>query len=462
MPALTHSSDRIWPNRPCVRWRPRQAYNSVLLMHAFLRCCHCFGLGEPELPEDAPERQPRWVPSCMDVPSGMLSEIYMVSGHPVLCDMVTDGGGWTLVYSGRAPPTDFGGTWHEDLSTLHPSRQEILPLWWTTSVSNSVSDFRVSCAVEQCNSSTECAFAVDLVFYDTFWYSFIGSSKSEAETCFGLSFFTEHMARLSPRRCNLLSGECLSQGVYWSSGAFESEKACDAPEDFAFDFNDRGLDSDEADGTDWGLDDGKWKCGTQACAANGTCSWFVWARKSAHNTDVFDHLFSVVIFGWPTSLKYSFYVLGIFLAAAFPVIACHYAKAIFRLADRVTAVQVTDHPHMSSRNPWHNEDPRMDYPPDEERRAVSAAAAAASRAVRSKNGPRKNSRLRDGSCNLACCVSVGAGASADTAVASEGEGAAAVCATGAETGNGTCVCQSSSHYGLGGATQNQRSVLELA
>ena len=56
----------------------------------------------------------------------------------------------------------------------------------------------------------------------------------------------------------------------------EGEDNCGAGEDFTIDFDDRGMDSDQNDGTDWGSDDGNHKCGRDGTGA----SWFVWFRPS--------------------------------------------------------------------------------------------------------------------------------------------------------------------------------------
>ena len=99
-------------------------------------------------------------------------EVYRVAGRAALCDMKTDGGGWTLVASGRAPPSDYGGEWFGDLASLQP--EVATPyLWYAASLEAPVNDLRFSCAVQRCASPTNCSFAVDLAFYDTPWYRWI-------------------------------------------------------------------------------------------------------------------------------------------------------------------------------------------------------------------------------------------------------------------------------------------------
>jgi len=269
-----------------------------------------------------PEESDRWIPNCLQAegPTG----IYWVSGREVVCDTVTDGGGWTLVYSGSEPPYDYGGPWHEGLTTLRPTRGGPRSLWWELQLSPSVSDFRTSCALEPCHKDHSCLFDVDLAFKNTLWYNNIASGLSDAETCFGIIEITSRF--LAPERCNLLTGEC--ELDFWKSGEFQGEKRCDSVEDFTVDFDDRGMDSDEADGTDWGLDDGVWKCGRTAChPLHGNCSWFIWVRGSSEGKDLFDRIFGVQ--GW---FQLLFYALGVATAAILPCFALCCARCCFHLA----------------------------------------------------------------------------------------------------------------------------------
>ena len=69
----------------------------------------------------------------------------------------------------------------------------------------------------------------------------------------------------APARQNNLTGEFLDAGDTWNAdGYLEGEDTCGDANDFTVDFDDRGMDSNETDGTDWGEDD--WpaanKCGT--------------------------------------------------------------------------------------------------------------------------------------------------------------------------------------------------------
>jgi len=66
-------------------------------------------------------------------------------------------------------------------------------------------------------------------------------------------------------------------GDDWNaSGYLEGEDSCGDTGDFSVDFDDRGMDSDESDGTDWGEDDSSKKCGVRALSDG---EWFIWARE---------------------------------------------------------------------------------------------------------------------------------------------------------------------------------------
>ena len=217
--------------------------------------------------------RPTVVQSCADLPSTAPSGTYSLSsGEAVYCDTTTDGGRWTLVASSRSPPSDFGSAYYSDLQTLSPDAEHNT-LWngfVVDGVESAFGDFRVSCKVDRSADALD----VDMVFYDVGWYQEIASGASDAEVCFEEQNGDGHSA--PPERCNLVSGVCLARGTRWAAGFLEAEDSCGDEGDFTLDFQDRGMDSNQQDGTDWGLDDGQRKCGTVGDAPDG--AWFVWWR----------------------------------------------------------------------------------------------------------------------------------------------------------------------------------------
>jgi hypothetical protein len=78
-----------------------------------------------------------------------------------------------------------------------------------------------------------------------------------------------------PFRRNNLNGDTRSLGDQWDAGIFIGEDSCGDTGDFTVDFDDRGMDNNQTDGTDWGEDDSARKCGS---VQNGSGYWQIWVR----------------------------------------------------------------------------------------------------------------------------------------------------------------------------------------
>ena len=130
------------------------------------------------------------------------------------------------------------------------------------------SDLRFACRA----FADDTDFEVDLVFYDVHWYRELTAGPDEL-VCFNQDDGAG--ADSPPARADLVSGSVREAGNPWDrQGYLEGEDTCDDLEDFTVDFDDRGMDGDQNDGTDWGEDDGLPKCGR----TNRGVHWFVFVR----------------------------------------------------------------------------------------------------------------------------------------------------------------------------------------
>lgn len=277
-----------------------------------------------------------------------------VSDRQAICDLKTDGGGWTLVASGTEPPGDYGGQWYPELTTLKPKPRQphsTTPLWYQDRLSAPVSDIRFSCSTKPCEGELDCKYSADLIFYETPWYPWIASATSRVPRCFAAQ-------RVHPKRCDMLTGTCMERWVADEALQNWGEELCDEWGDdgrsFHIDFQwgassamapvgadelDEELSEaskdDDGDGfnSEWGIVNGVWRCGQQQCRGkNATllppvndnttasdCAWFVWVRGPPVVVETIDPAAPVPEEDVDLLTNFVFFFVGGLLACLVPV-----------------------------------------------------------------------------------------------------------------------------------------------
>ncbi|MGK0357839.1 MAG: hypothetical protein ACI9U2_000122 [Bradymonadia bacterium] len=191
----------------------------------------------------------------------------------IWCDQTTDGGGWTLVGSSQNTTlNDQSSAWYADLVTLAPTRGND-GIWDGLRPLGERFDVRFTCRAAVAGADQP--FDVDLSFYDTPWYTEF-TTGTDAESCFSENTGYQDDSPVPARRDNLGVRFRRRGDLYDASGYLEGEDSCSDVGDFTVDFDNRGMDADEDDGTDWGEDDTSRKCGARGLAGG---QWFVWARE---------------------------------------------------------------------------------------------------------------------------------------------------------------------------------------
>ena len=192
----------------------------------------------------------------------------------VYCDMTTDGGGWTLV----ANTYDY--TLNDQSQGYYSSIASKVPGGRHYGIWNGMrdyitgnSDIRFTCKLDKNSNS----YNVDLSYYNIQWYREI-TSGSDSNSCFEESNGRGY-TRPAPQRKNNLNNQTRNRGDNWDYGYLEGEDYCGDTGDFTVDFDNRGMDSNQTDGTDWGEDDSSKKCGSSYGGSNA--SWQIWVRDRA-------------------------------------------------------------------------------------------------------------------------------------------------------------------------------------
>jgi hypothetical protein len=163
---------------------------------------------------------------------------------------------------------DQAGAWHDDLTTLDPGATHANVWSGMRSVVTELSDVRFACK----QLVNALVFDVDLSFYDVHWYREL-TAGTDADSCF--NEMEGAGADPPPERQDNLAGVLLPAGDVYAAGYLEGEDTCADPSDFTVDFDDRGMDANMSDGTDWGEDDNVYKCGLSATGQQ----WFVFVRE---------------------------------------------------------------------------------------------------------------------------------------------------------------------------------------
>jgi hypothetical protein len=190
----------------------------------------------------------------------------------VWCDQTTDHGGWTLVGSTlNTTLNDESADYYADLTSLEPAEAHT-GIWRELTPLGPRWDVRFACRAEV--GAAADPMTVDLSFYDVDWYTEF-TRGSDADSCFSESNGAGADSPTPARRDNIAE-RFRRRGDLYNADVLEGEDNCTDTHDFTVDFDDRGMDGNQSDGTDWGEDDASRKCGATSLAGG---QWFVFVRE---------------------------------------------------------------------------------------------------------------------------------------------------------------------------------------
>jgi hypothetical protein len=216
-----------------------------------------------------------WLASSPGSLSGRYTLHLPTGDFDVFCDMVTDGGGWTLVANTRYP-YDYAQSYYSDLARVTNSNS-----WYGRGVWNGLrdvvderTDVRFTCG------SNALAPEVDFSVYDIHWYREWTTSFFDGDSCFNEPGGYDQPA---PGRRDNLTGDTRLVGDDWDAGYLLGEDTCADGGDFAVDFDHQGKQPGayqgwgRGDATSWGSADYQWRCGSNGYVY-GTNFW-LWVRE---------------------------------------------------------------------------------------------------------------------------------------------------------------------------------------
>ncbi len=199
--------------------------------------------------------------------------------------MVTDGGGWTLVAKSTDHPLkDDQAVTHDGLAVHDPSVGSSNRGIWGRAYQGyyaDQTDIRFACYKSTSSATTQnTPFDVDMSFYENRWYDAISSYDDLNNDLTTYPIASPGV----PARKNNVSGLTLPLGNTWNSGSSTTggpigeDTAADL-NDFKIDFDDRGMNGNDRDGTDWGEDDGVAVCGDAYTSPLDHPSWYIFVRE---------------------------------------------------------------------------------------------------------------------------------------------------------------------------------------